>query len=874
MATYSVSFYLANPAGILTTGTGSTFVWTGPSTAAGSATIFDPESGIQGITLDDDSRGGERATADVTLPGSSSTGSDVDAELVWTITDTVTGRTFEVVQFQVEDGAASGFYTLSEVPLIAGRTYTVNDFDSNADVTRGDIAFSSEDYIEANGVVDGTAGDDSIGTSYVDAQNEFIDDAPGAPGDSVAAGAGNDTAIGGMGDDTLDGGDGDDLLYGDFGTDDPGATTQTLSWTAEGANGTNLASGFTQDTGAIDVSVSFTNDGNNTPTFEVNTSDTQYVAGGEAFNTNSSLLLFGDGDGATSTTTLDFAASPGASVADEVENVRFRINDIDWGSGNHTDIVTVNAFDADGNPVAVTLTPSGGDTVSGNTITAETVADFASDASGSVLVEVAGPVASIEIIYANGQTGTQGIWVTDVAFDAIPIADGDDSLLGGTGNDTLYGEGGSDTLLGQDGADSLLGGSGEDSLIGGTGDDTLEGGAGADTLSGGAGMDFASYAGSDSGVTVDLSTNTFAGGGATGDVNAGGLDGLIGSDFNDSLTGYDGEGPDWTNVFYGGLGDDTLDGAGGGDSLYGGAGNDSIIGGTGADFLSGGAGDDTLDIGQGDTVSGGDGDDVFNLVDLSETGSQAITILGGTTAQTAGDTLNLNGLADRTTLTQTDMGGGEFSGSVTMFDGSVVTFSNIDNVICFTPGTQILTATGPRPVEALRPGDLLITRDHGAQPLRWVGSSTVAGQGKLAPVRIAASVLPGATRALIVSPRHRVLFEGYRAELLFGHCEVLVSALHLEDGLDVTRVEAAEVTYIHLMLDRHEVVYAEGAATESFHPGHMGLESLSAASRDDLFGAFPALRSDLASYGATARPCLKRHEAGFLRSDRRGSIAA
>ncbi|MCB1330013.1 MAG: hypothetical protein KDK28_11455, partial [Maritimibacter sp.] len=67
---------------------------------------------------------------------------------------------------------------------------------------------------------------------------------------------------------------------------------------------------------------------------------------GESFDPRSSLYLYGNGDGPTSTATIDFAAATGTEYADEVENVSFRINDIDWGSGNHTDVVTVNAFDA------------------------------------------------------------------------------------------------------------------------------------------------------------------------------------------------------------------------------------------------------------------------------------------------------------------------------------------------------------------------------------------------------------------------------------------------------------------------------------------------------------------------------------------------
>ena len=148
--------------------------------------------------------------------------------------------------------------------------------------------------------------------------------------------------------------------------------------------------------------------------------------------------------------------------------------------------------------------------------------------------------------------------------------------------------------------------------------------------------------------------------------------------------------------------------------------------------------------------------------------------------------------------------------------------------------------------------------------MRWTGSRTVPGIERFAPIRVAAHVLDGATGPLLVSPQHRFLFTGYKAELLFGCDEVLVSAKHLVDGRDVTEAPQAEVTYIHVMLDRHEVIYAEGAATESFHAGDIGLAAISDQSREEMFRIFPQLRSHPESYGPTARPCLKRHEARLL----------
>jgi hypothetical protein len=137
---------------------------------------------------------------------------------------------------------------------------------------------------------------------------------------------------------------------------------------------------------------------------------------------------------------------------------------------------------------------------------------------------------------------------------------------------------------------------------------------------------------------------------------------------------------------------------------------------------------------------------------------------------------------------------------------------------CFTPGAMILTPGGERPVEALRPGDLVVTKDRGARPLLWAGARTVCGRGEFAPILIRAGAL-GNRRDLLVSPQHRMILKGWRAELHAGRPEMLVAAVHLVDGRKVLRAPCARVTYVHFMLDGHEIVFAEGAETESLDPG-------------------------------------------------------
>ncbi|MGF6227138.1 Ca2+-binding RTX toxin-like protein [Inquilinus ginsengisoli] len=182
-------------------------------------------------------------------------------------------------------------------------------------------------------------------------------------------------------------------------------------------------------------------------------------------------------------------------------------------------------------------------------------------------------------------------------YDQLYGYGGDDLLDSGTGSGILYGGDGNDTLSGGTGFDSLLGGAGNDSLSGGDSDDYLYGGAGADTLSGGAGADIIWYNESGAAVTVILG-GTGSGGDAQGDLIAGDIENVTGSNYGDILTGNEADnklsGLDGNDVLSGGGGDDQLEGLGGDDTLSGGAGDDRLVGGAGADALSGGDGEDIL----------------------------------------------------------------------------------------------------------------------------------------------------------------------------------------------------------------------------------------------------------------------------------------
>lgn len=156
---------------------------------------------------------------------------------------------------------------------------------------------------------------------------------------------------------------------------------------------------------------------------------------------------------------------------------------------------------------------------------------------------------------------------------------------------------------------------------------------------------------------------------------------------------------------------------------------------------------------------------------------------------------------------------------------------------------------------------MVVTQDSGLQPVRWIGRRTVFGRGAYAPVQFGAGALNGLTTPLLVSPQHRILLSGYQAELLFGESEVFAAADQLIGAKDVSITPQREVTYLHLMFDRHEVIFSNSVATESFYANEESLSSISDSSREELFQVFPQLRANIGAYGDTARMCLNELEA-------------
>ena len=846
--------------------------------------------------------------------------------------------------------------------------------------------------------INGSAGNDSIGGTT------------GA--DSLSGLGGNDTLTGGNGDDTLDGGIGNDSLYGGSGADvlDGGAGNDRLyggdgndvliggsgNDLLDGGAGTADVADYSGSGAAVNVTLGGSGSGGDAQGDRL--TGIEYLVG-SAFNDT----LTGDGGANSLSGGAGNDGLYGGSGADTLQGGA-GADLLSGGSG--TDTADYSGSSAGVNVDLGANTASGGDAegdsfssienLSGSahadTLTGTTGANRLDGGAGNDLLSGGG---GVDTLYGDdGDDTLQGGAGADRLYggDGIDTADYSGASAGvnvnlasgsGSGSDaagdTLYeienvvGSAFNDTLTGDGGANHLSGGAGNDQLYGGDGDDTLAGGAGRDTMTGGEGLDIADYSASDAAVNVNLTDWTASGGHAQGDVLQG-IDGIIGSAHDDTLVGFDQvglSGDIYTNVFYGGAGNDFMDGRAGNDSLYGGTGNDTILagggddtaeggegndsidggdghdvltgdagedsidggagndtisggtgndslhggtgndllqggagndviqggagndtlygddgndvlaGGDGADLVYGGAGDDTITVGAGDTVYGGAGNNTY-------TGSGAASLFGGSDNDlfqgipadhidggeggSEWDVLDLTGLGPlKVTLDPLN----PENGTVTFYNGlrdviGTMTFSNIEQVIpCFTPGTMIACETGERRVEDLRPGDRVMTRDHGVQELRWVGRkllgpAELAAEPKLQPVLIREGALGAGlpARDMRVSRQHRMLVSGPRAELLFGAEEVLVQAEHLTHLPGVCHAADRSVTYVHLLFDRHEVVLSDGTWSESFQPGDRTLAGMDGAAREELFALFPALASG-GRYPA-ARPTLKKFEAKLL----------
>lgn len=266
-------------------------------------------------------------------------------------------------------------------------------------------------------------------------------------------------------------------------------------------------------------------------------------------------------------------------------------------------------------------------------------------------------------------------------------------------------------------------------------------------------------------------------------------------------------------------------------------------------------------------------------VDLDQVLAADLSI-DGSPAGTTGDSINI--LGDAAVFNYTSFESGTFSAIIV--NGNLVGFASTielspgdqlsvspaniltpspqpydDLFSCFTQDTKILCEYGEVPVQALQVGDLVVTKNHSLQPIRWIGSKKISGLKAMAPVRIKAGAL-GNTSDILVSPMHRMLIDGPRAELLFGEPELLAHAKDLRDGDKVFVEPQDSVEYFHILFDDHQIISAHGCWSESFAPRHDALDAFEDKTRDEVLKLFPHLEADWQD----ALPTLTAHEAALF----------
>ncbi|AUC53025.1 hypothetical protein CDO87_07365 [Sagittula sp. P11] len=756
----------------------------------------------------------------------------------------------------LDGGADADLLMISDIAtgeqLHGGETVTTGSDDDTLDASRFtatgiEFTFNAD---EGGFLGDGTNNGTFSGIEHfvLTNQDDTVDASVSSVDLTFDALDGNDSVIAGTGDDSLTGGTGNDTLRGAAGND-----------TIEGGLGDDLVAGNEGDDSL------FGGDG----------SDSLYGEQGNDF------VSGGDGDDTVEGNEGDDTLYGGAGN--------------DWLRGSYDNDILYGGAGDDylwggwGDDTFIIENGFGNDTVD---------AEGVAETTGDVLdLSAVTDDLTIDLSNLNPEVGTVTDGTSTLVFDeveTIVLGSGVNTLklADGSGTDVIAGfdgpiDNGDGTYTGRDLLDVSdltdfwgLPVSVEDVVVGdtngdGTGDATLTFPSGDILVLTGltaaqisapealVAMGIPAFAGDY--VVEGTSGDDIIDAGYTGDPDGDHIDDGDAADFSDDDSIEAGAGND---SIVAGAGNDTVNAGEGDDTVLGGEGNDDLYGLEGSDSLDGGAGNDTLHAGSGDVAKGGDGDDTF-FVGPADLNGGALTIIGGEAGEKAGDTLNISGSA------AINMTGAE-AGTVTWKDGSVLTFSEIENinyVPCFTPGTRLKTLRGDVAAEEIRVGDRLLTRDNGYQAVRWCGAKSLssrqlAAEQAFCPILIRKGALgPGhPERDMMVSPQHRVVMTGAPVELLFGEEEVLAAALHLVGLPGIEQLLPGQGTsYIHFMFDRHELVMSEGLWTESFQPGDLSLAGLDAPQRDELFALFPELKVDVGrkAYMA-ARPMLKAYQTRLL----------
>ena len=201
------------------------------------------------------------------------------------------------------------------------------------------------------------------------------------------------------------------------------------------------------------------------------------------------------------------------------------------------------------------------------------------------------------------------------------------------------------------------------------------------------------------------------------------------------------------------------------------------------------------------------------------------------------------------------------------FGNGAIDLQDIDTtehgVVCFGEGTLIETDQGYVAVEDLSAGDLVRTLDSGFQPIVWVSKSQHDWPGcdtAYRPLEVRAGAFGGnqPLRDLVVSPQHRILVQsdGLPEKGVLAPAKGMLE----RSGVRIMRGKK-QITYYHVLLPAHAVVFANGLPCESFYPGDEALKALTKTQRIDLLRALSKTGCfDLRNYGAFARPILSVQE--------------
>lgn len=190
----------------------------------------------------------------------------------------------------------------------------------------------------------------------------------------------------------------------------------------------------------------------------------------------------------------------------------------------------------------------------------------------------------------------------------------------------------------------------------------------------------------------------------------------------------------------------------------------------------------------------------------------------------------------------------------------------------FGRGTLIETDQGPVAIEDIRPGVRVVTKDAGHQPVRWhsgcyIGFSPDVDHGTRRPVRIMADSFGHMKpmQDLVTTSRARVLLARPAVETMFGQAQMLAPIRALINGDSVLTMQGLSgQEFFNFALDTHQIVYANGIETESFHPGTYGVATMPEALQFHISKLFPYMEGDMSMFGPLCRQRLRAFEAAAL----------